>query len=348
MNYKTEELKCTSGPITTAVAVGKAVELSWRLSYRPAIGLLPIPVEFQTPKHLPHVTFSQVVTNNVGRPHASLDVKLFPQDAQKAIDIASAILAKFTQAPYNLQVHTTDHTGPSGREAHDLLLSCRPGSGGRLDPGLYSLECVCREVIDPRAFDWAGVLSKEAAGLWEAENKQGLCGRILCLVQMTRPCHRGDHHLHALILKKGNVLWEKMFGWAGFSLACVAPGENVAATATPSRPKPPAAAPTPAVTDDQKWKLLCKTMQSHGHDGWWALTDFLVAVKENKRHGSRFVDGKSRKKTWVLADGRRPVLKKDWMKKASSRGGGDDGILFCTNEFLKAVFVQKYAKKYKP
>ena len=227
-----------------------------------------------------------------------------------------------------------------------------------MDPGLYSLECVCREVIEPRAFDWAGVLSKEAAGLWEAEKNQGMCGRILCFVQMTRPCHRGEHHLHALILKKGKVLWEKMFGWAGFSLASIAPSENAAATATPSRPKPTAvastlaastsAASTPAITDDQKWKLLCKTMKSHGHDGWWALNDFLLAVKESRRHGRRFVDGKSKTKTWVLANGRRPVIKRDWMKKPSSRGGGDDGILFCTGEFLKAVFVEKYAKTYKP
>lgn len=360
MDYRREQLVCKSlkgdtVPITASVVVGKAVELSWRLSYRPAVGSLPIPVDLQTPKDMVSVNFSNVLKGGVGRPRSNESVKIYPQDAQKAIDISKRVLGKLLEGPYHLQVHTTDHTGPSQKEAHDLLMSPRIGSGSKLCLGLYSVECVCREVVSPRAFDWAGVLSEEAVHLWKSESLHSpklWQGRLLVFVQMTQPCHQGDFSLHGLLLRKGVSSWERLFGWAGFSLKSVvvveaAPLPPSASSSSSSSARTAASGAASAqMTDEQKWKHLRSKLSSDGYDGWYALSGFLEGVGESKRHSSRFVDSTS-KQTWILDAGRKPRVRKDWVKKPSKRGAGHGGVIFCKTEFLREVFLRHYVKKYK-
>ena len=369
MDYREESLVCKSAhgpsvPITPAVVVGKAVELSWRLSYRPAIGCLPIPTECQQPKDLATADFSNVMKNGVGRPHQRMPIKVYPQDAKKAIEISRGVLDKLRRGPYNLQVLTADHTGPSGKEAHDLLLATQGHLHSQLDEGLYSLELVCREVKDPRAFDWAGELSREALPLWQAERplSRVLRGRILVLAQMTNPCHKGDFSLHGLLATGGSPQWERLFGWGGFSLRSISAASGVPAATLPSsasdsvavaRRGAPASAssssPAPALSNNAKWTQLKAKLGSHGHAGWYALTDFLVQVKEHKGHSARFVCAKEKgKRLWVLDGGRRPKVKQDWDKKPTKNGGGHGGVIFCREKFLKDVFDKHYASKYTP
>ena len=283
-----------------------------------------------------------------------MGIKVHPEDGRMSIKISRAILSTFLQAPYQLEVLTTDHTGPTGKEAHDLLLSTRLGSASKLAPGLYSLECVCREVVSPRAFDWAGVLSSEAAELWHAEKHHNPWlwqGRILVLVQMTRPCHQGGFSLHGLLLRKGTDDWERLFGWAGFARKPLRGEAGPAASASAST-TPPAAAAAQRTSKAAQWQHVIRTLSGPtyapllGADERVQLTTSLKLMGKPSQQAKRYVDGSSKNMAWVKSDGKKPARTQDWKHMAGRRGGGQAGSggpIHCKVAFLKDVFMKHHA-----
>ena len=56
--------------------VGAAVESSLKLAYRPQVGLLPVPLAFQQPVHIPRVSLRDVLPPGFTRAKASEDVQV--------------------------------------------------------------------------------------------------------------------------------------------------------------------------------------------------------------------------------------------------------------------------------
>ena len=384
MEYWTRDLICKSSrgevSITSCVVVGKGVEASWKLAYRPERNKLPIPVELQTINDLSEVTFSNVWEGEqpLGRQRVQMTVK----DAALAIRISQGVLREFAKAPYSLQVLTTDHTGPSASEAHDLLLSAfpgRPASGyGNSNArscdwpvGLYSLELVCREIQYEDKFAWAKTLCGEAKPLFEKEKQVRpdlWRGRILVLAQMDRPCHSkgGDFALHALVLWKDAEYWERLFGWEKFDMhgvtapaatspvlpvtpseiPNVAPAEGQEVTrAAPVRPM------APRLSKEDQWRQFLRDDLKYGSQApdWIKLVPALKALGEKHRHAIRFLDPEVEgAKIWAKTDGGIPEEDVDWkrMNGPGSGGGGaasSGGPLYVKKSFLKSVFFRKYA-----
>ena len=168
--------------------VGKAVEVSLKLAYRPAIGVLPVPLRLQTSSLLPVVALHDIRLPGSQRASKSVDVKCFPSEAEKAIEINKAGLKKLMGPPWHLQVLTADHTGPAGK-SHDILMCPMSwwGLKSTLPDGIYSIEIKCREFSRPELFDWQAVLTEEAEPMWKQERAVArepvqLMGRILLLV----------------------------------------------------------------------------------------------------------------------------------------------------------------------
>ena len=131
MDYLKKNLSCKARngrkiDITAYVVIGKAVECCWKLAYRPEVGFLPIPVEVQRPFDIQTVTFSRLYLDDawIGRK----PVLVHEKDAVMALKIAREVMCVFFAPPYSMQVLTSDYSGPSRSEAHDLLLSPLPNA----------------------------------------------------------------------------------------------------------------------------------------------------------------------------------------------------------------------------
>ena len=101
----------------------------------------------------------------------------------------------------------------------------------------------------------------------------------------------------------------------------------------------------PQVRPDDQWKAVLEKLVCTG--GWISLSDFLKhpAIDEKTHHTMRFLDGTYKKKKWRSSTGHLAVKGRDWTYRATAAGGGaGDGILHCSKEFLKHVFLSHYAK----
>ena len=365
--------------ITPCVVVGKAVETSWKLAYRPEPNRLPIPVELQTPNDLSEVTFSNLKDGD--KPIGRAVVQMTLQDAILAIKVSQAVLREFTNPPYCLYVLTTDHTGPSSSESHDLLLSATPGRQVSIGSssnarsvdwpvGLYSLELVCREIMYEDKFSWAKTLCDEAKPMFEKEKQERpdlWRGRILVLAQMNRPCHSkgGDFSLHSLVLWKDAEYWERLFGWDKFVLDAVikpptapelepvvSPEVVTFAPAAAAEVQPVASQP-PVPSKEDQWRNFLREDLHYREDApeWIKLVPVLKALNEKHRHAIRFLDPEVEgAKIWAKSDGGIPEEDIEWkrMKGPGSGGGGaasSGGPLYVSHSFLKSVFFRKYARR---
>lgn len=354
LNYKRKKLTITSRrgverhAVNTCCVVGMAVEQSWKLAYKPQVGTVPIPLHCQAAADLATVHISDVIPEGE---HSARRVQLAvpTADATLALKVAKDVVAMLQGQPYNLEVLTADHTGPSSCPTpHDLIMSSRLGGCSCLAQGLHSVEVKCREVISKTAFDWEGTLTLEATPLWKAELRQSAKGwqsRILILVAMPRPCHRGPYSLHASILKKGDTRFRNLWGWAGYRN-----GSQPMATVAGPKPKLPLAPPAlqPTLSDDAKWEAISSRLTKHKTD-WVRVVDFLDEVKVSRRHSMRFLDG-LHSQCWELGPRRRrPQVKTHYLKMKGAHGGGaGEGIPHARTSFLKQVFLKYYASSWAP
>ena len=244
MDYAAGDLYCKGKgqhfiSLSDVLIIGKAVEHSWRLSYRPQVGQLPLPVEQQTARDIDRVNFSNIYRNRTEF-LGTVPIKVQEQDATLAIEIARHVLEKLEGAPLCLHVLTCDHTGPSGAEAHDLLMTPLRMAASNLERGLYSVESVCRVIGNTlcRTMNWAEVLCADAIANFhrEFEHRPSLWkGRVLVLIQLGRG--RDDKlrfvASHALLLLKDHFRadsiqgehkfaagqWTRLWGWQEFDLS---------------------------------------------------------------------------------------------------------------------------------
>ena len=368
-NYKTDVLLTRNRQgvfdcqkVGATQVVGKAVEVSLKLAYRPAAGVLPLPVSLQTKDHIPRVYLHDIRLPGSQRASNSVSVMCFPSDSEKAISICAAAVKKLAGPPWHLQVLAADHAGPAGT-AHDMLMSPMSWYGLKscLQDGLYSVEIKCREFTRPDLFDWQGVLTSEAVPLWEQERSLAaeahhLKGRLLLLVQLEKPCPRGDFHLHCSMLKnRAHATWEPLFGWAGFqrSAPCARPAPPPSPAAGSAGPRalsaeqPPAARsrPVTSVRDPEKaWKEFLKKVGACDEGSWVNLTTFLRYVKDPAHRPKRYVDGDT-KRTWLTGPrrNRAPQIKRDWdYIKTADGGGAGAGVLHGKVSFLNDVYMAYY------
>ncbi len=103
-----------SVPVTPCLIVGKAVEESLRLAYRPPISLLPKPVHLQVAADIHVVRLSNVFCKQGDGAEMKLgdcDMQVHDRDARLALQVARDVLQKFVgAAPYFWQVLTCDHS----------------------------------------------------------------------------------------------------------------------------------------------------------------------------------------------------------------------------------------------
>jgi hypothetical protein len=351
--------------LDTCCVVGKAVEASLKLAYRPQVGIAPIPLQCQTAADLATMEIADVVlegTHLARRVHVKVPVA----DATLAIKVAKEVVTSLQRQPYNLEVLTVDHTGPSSCAVpHDLIMSTRLWGASCLVQGRHSVEVRCREVVSRTAFDWEGTLSSESTPLWSAEvqgNARDWQSRIMLLVAMPRPCHSGPYALHASIMKVGERQFSRLWGWTGYrkrvqtNAIDARRAADVADQLQPSgaakAKAKPRAAPTPPLQPplgpSAKWDVLNSRLNKHkGH--WVRIVDFLDKVKASRRHSMRFLDGKH-KLCWVLGTrSRKPMVKQDYLKMKGTHGGGQgNGMPYGKTSFLREVFLKYYVATWNP
>lgn len=359
--------------VDSCLIVGSAVEAYLRLSYRPAVGVMPLPLQFCKPCHLKSVDLRDVLPPEYERAVKSWPTKVSHKDAQLALDVLQDGLSKLMSPPYNLEVLTCDHGGATSCDtSHDSLLSTRMGSKSCLADGLYSLEIRCREVMDRRAFPWEDTLTSEAGPLWRAELEQQSSGvwqgRMLLLAEFARPCHSAGYTLHASVLKKGATEWERMWGWSGFGASTSSHREPVVANSSRSPcakakataaavpkaravavPKAKAAthprAPAPNVSE--RWR---KVRSKFDRDGPWVkLTSFVSRIKGLcSGQTKRFVEGPGPHQWKVGVRGRALVQGSDWSRRSGKRGGGAGSgyePIWVKEDCLEEVFRKYYFNK---
>jgi len=178
MAYKRHEIrlrnpdtgKFEQDRVKACLVVGAVAEAALRAQYRPAVGVLPIPLVAQRPAMHRVVTLRDVLPDGCSKAKKTCEVTVHRQDAELALKVVRKGMSVFQQPPYNLEVCTVDHTGGSTcPTAHDLFMCTRVGLPSCLRQGLFSIELRCREVIDKKAFDWERTLTLESMPVWRAE-----------------------------------------------------------------------------------------------------------------------------------------------------------------------------------
>ena len=358
MNYKEHAILVRSkhnGKFESRVeccrVVGAALEACLRLAYRPAVGAIPVPLQFLTPEHITAVALRDVLPPGYHAPVQTWTTQVFPEDAQLALTVLRDGLSKLVSPPYNLEVNTCDHTGASTcPTAHDVILSTRLGSQSSLPSGLYSLEIKCREINDKKAFQWEQTLTSEAEPLWKAELQQhSNClwqGRVLLLVCLPVPCHAGGYSLHASILgRHPEAKWERLWGWSGF-------GDAMIPSTHCQRPVAPPIAIEPRMPQvssvEQKWVKLKGKFKKDGR--WVKVSTFLAGVEGFcAAQVKRFIVGPG-KQQWKLGlhGGRALIEGRHWSRRSGKRGGGGGSghqPFYVTEECLAEVFKKYYWDK---
>ena len=379
MDYTAGDLFCRTAStfvnVDDALVTGKAIEHSWRLSYRPQVGQLPLPVELQTARDLDCVNFSNVYRNKVEY-LGVVPIKILEHDAALALEVANHVLDKLAAAPLSLHVLTCDHTGPSGAEAHDLLMSPARMADSSLKRGLYSVECVCRNIKHNlcRTMNWAEVLCADAiANIHrEFEHRPSMWrGRILVLIQLGRG--REDKlrfvESHALLLSKEDFRpesilgehnfaagqWTHLWGWQGFDLSRLLKQDprasqiepaDAATTSSVIEPAAETVAPLvqptePELSAEEKWQILLTRVPAQAT--WIEMPAFLKEVGESKLHPKRFLEPtmEGSEQLWYV-DNRYAQNNLDYTRMG--RGGKYHG----DTAFLKQVFFKYFAHRYRP
>ena len=340
--------------VSSCSVVGSLVEASLRLAYRPRVGEMPVPLSLQRPAHFPVVALRDVLPPGYQRAASSIDVKVYPADAELALAVAKDGVSKLQRPPYNLEVNAADHTGSTAcRTAHDLVMSTRVGLASSLPAGLYSIEIRCREVIDRKAFPWEDTLTGEAMPLWAAElaAEQSACwsGRILIFAEFPRPCHSGAHSLHASIRQRDATRWNRLWGWAGFTAAMPAqqaPAPKAQAKAVAKAVAKAAAVPAQILqTPQQKWRSLKARLPAVGD--WIRLAAFLDELKLPGNQVKR--DFLSGPRAWKLGTGRgrKLIVDREWAHKPGRGGGGGPGRgpIHIKAGILEQIFLKYYPQR---
>lgn len=349
VNYRVEPLWVVSPDgkgrtrLDDCCVVGKSAEHALKLAYRPEVGRLPIPLPLQRAADLEILLVSQ--TRQDGRPSLRpVSVRVPPSVATLALRVATEAVQRLQGPPYNLEVLSVDHSGPSSCPvAHDLLMCPNMAGRSSLEQGVHSVELKCREVVSRTAFDWEWALTSEAMPLFAAEvakDSRLIRSRVLVFAELPRPCLSGaPPKLHGSILRAGHQSWERLWGWEGFRRP-----PALAKAPPEAKPKP---SPLATLTAEQKWAILEAKLSVQ--DGRWVrMATFLERVRISKSHPERYLTA-GHKKCWVLGRRRKPRPNKDFLKRKGHRGGGDGGgIFYASLEFLKEVFVQFYAPHWNP
>lgn len=342
---KTFEEDCV-GPCNV---IGAVCEVSLRVAYRPEVDSLPCPLALQTSGFFPSVTLHDVLPQGETRARQTLAVKVYPRDAERALAVVRSVVSKLQHDPYNLEVLTVDHTGGSTcQSAHDLLMTPRLGTTSCLASGLYSVELRCREIKDRKAYDWEGVLTREALPLLVAEQRKKrrkteplLHGRIVVLACFPRPCHSGPESLHASISYGSG--WERLWGWSGFKTPVpleASPKPKAKAKAAATKRASGRNAPSDVVSPQVRLQQLFAKpgMQSD----WVKLVCFLKHLKLPRSQARRdYLEGPYAWRTGA----RKAKLSEpaDWMQKPGNRGGVPP--IFVRRAKLEEVFLKYYAEQ---
>ena len=125
-----------------------------------------------------------------------------------------------------------------------------------------------------------------------------------------------------------------------------AAAEKAAAASSSSAPQA-----APQLSADDKWAILVNRLPQHA-GGWVFLPDFLKEVGEPTGHPKRYVapTGEETAKLWKVGpNSTSAVYLVDWDKRqGNQRRGGYGGKVHAHVNFLRTVFVEKYAITWKP
>ena len=337
--------------------LGKAVEISLRLEFRPAVGQLPIPLIYQRAEDLHTFDLADVLKRG-DLVAATVGIEVPPEIAAKAIEVARDVVAKM--GALGCSICSVDHTASSSSSgvSHDVLMLAAANSS--LGEGLQSTEIKLREIkAHPCRYNWFGEMTREAEPLLIAElgtamGRRLLKGRVLVLVQLASGrAVSGPHKIHVAHCASSQfpvpedelATWRKVDGWVGFDLQQpVAPPKAAQPAAPPAAlPVAPPAAAQPQLSPDAKWDMLLARMPTQG--AWLPLPDFLKDVGESALHPKRFLEltGEESEQIWEVGPHNQSATHGIDYKRMG-RGGKYYGEV----TFLKQVFLKYYERKWQP
>jgi hypothetical protein len=337
--------------------LGKAVEISLRLTFRPAVGQLPVPLTYQRAEDLRRFALGDVLMKGELVP-ATVEIEVPALVAAKAIEITRDVVAKMSAL--SCSICSVDHTAASSSSvAHDILMLAAAKSS--FGEGLQSAEIKLREIVfHPSRYDWFGVLTREAEPLLIAElatemGRRLLKGRVLVLVQLASGCAvSGAHKIHVAhcasaqfpLAEEQPATWRKIDGWERFDWQQqhVTPTMPALPVAPPAaQPAAPPAASQPQLSPDAKWDVLVVRMSAQG--AWLPLQDFLKQVGESALHPKRFLErtGEESDQIWQVGPHRRAAIHEVDYRRMG-RGGKYHGDV----AFLKQVFLKYYEQNWQP
>ena len=85
--------------VRSCLSVGSGVEAYLRLAYRPAVGAMPVPLQFFKPEQVTTVALRDVLPPRYQRAARSWDPKDFPKDAQLTLKVAQGGLSELPSQP---------------------------------------------------------------------------------------------------------------------------------------------------------------------------------------------------------------------------------------------------------
>ena len=331
--------------LNAAHVVGKLLECAFKCVYSPARTQLPKIATEISSTDLPERLFFNDVLVPGARAPSSVNIAAHMEDKELALKIFRSVLDRLQGRPLYCQIHTVD--SPCGVStfsgSHDLLVSPFPGLGSRLKPGIYSVELKCREIQEkqPRTFKWQDTLQTEALPLFTAEatrDGNALRGRLLILVEMSKPCHTGPFDVHGALFDADRMGWQDVFGWSGFKRETSSPSRLP--LPVPKALPAPRPAPTPRRSRAAGWGEVASTLPSL--NGWVLLCRFLKHPMINKpaNQTMRYLTGDLPCR-WRSSTGGKPRKGMDWKyMKVPGRGGGHgNGAVHCHVDFLQHVFL---------
>ena len=353
-NLKTK--KFGTDLVRPSLIVGSVVEAALRTAYRPSTTQFPVPVALQKSSLHKTVFLKDVIPLGCSQPQRSLEVKVYPRDAELALTIVKDFLTLLMDQPYNLEVATADHANNKQcTTAHDLCMATRLVGVSCLPIGSYSVEIKCREIVSKTACDWWKILTSECMPLWRAQlsnvaecRASGLKARILILACMPQPCHDGPATIHAAVnYGPSDEGWAVLFGWRGFRTA------PAAASSTSARPAhaqtaarfvsaSPAVAAAISGSPAEQWQKLREQLDEAGD--YFKLVSFCKKLKPKLPHGQATRDFLRGSTAWRLGRGRGAKLLHGthWTEKSGHRGGIKS--VYVRKDALEQIFYKYYAK----
>ena len=184
-------------------------------------------------------------------------------------------------------------------------------------------------------------------------SSSSLVARMLVLVEMTRPCHKGGFSIHALPKHGRNQRYMHLWGFDGFNLESL--GDSGSHRAASTAQATPRSQGPPLPSKEDQWQKFVQEDLGYNLDAppkWMKFAPALKELERSSKHGKRYLDpcsDGSAEKCWTRADGRWPVEGVDWQHMAGkgTKGGGNAGSggpIFVRKAFLKSVYLRKYAR----